>query len=379
MHTEFISFARTYFQRPEGLLPLHEARTGEEELLQIQDCLASGALSSVGEKVDEFEQAIAAHQQLLFAVATQSGTAALHLALLGSGLQPGELVITQPFAFVAACNAIRYCGADPLFVDIERSSLGLCPEGLLAFLEQHTEIREDGCYHRKSGRRISHCLPVCTFGHPPQLDRIAGICERYGLSLIVDAAEALGSTYRGRPLSNYGRASVLSFNGNKIITCGGGGMLLTDDRPLALKARHLSRQARQQAGNHITYDTVGYNYRMPAFNAALGLGQLNRQEDRLERLRQLASAYQEFFRTYGLELLREPPHSHSNYWQQAVVFPDQRERDTFITSMQQHEMDCRPAWTLMPHLPMYRDCIGTDIPNALWAERHIALLPSLTS
>lgn len=379
MHTEFIRFAREYFDKPRGPLPLHQAHTGREELEQLQACLASGQLSSVGKKVEEFEQAIAHQQQLPFAVATQSGTAALHLALLTSGLQAGDLVITQPFAFVASCNAIRYCGADAIFVDIERQSLGLCPESLLVFLEEETEIKEDDCYHKASGKRISHCLPVCTFGHPPQLAYIEQICQQYGLTLIVDAAEALGSTYRGKPVSHYGRASVLSFNGNKIITCGGGGMLLTHEKEFATKAHHLSQQARSQQQNRITYDDVGYNYRMPALNAALGLGQLSQLDKRLSRLRQLTEAYQAFFHQFGQEILKEPPLACSNYWLQTVAFSEPQARDAFVASMQSQQVDCRPAWTLMPHLPVYRDCICADIPNARWAEQHLALLPSLNT
>lgn len=379
MHTAFIQFVREYFQRPEGPVPLHQAGTGEEEIQQLQACLASGQLSTVGPMVTDFEDRIAHALQIPHAVATCSGTAALHLALLASGLQPGELVITSPFTFVATCHAIRYCGAEPLFVDIARNSLGLCPEALRSFLEAETEPREQGCYHRASGRRIRLCLPVCAFGHPPALDRLADICEAYQLGLIVDAAEALGSTYREKPAAAWGDASVLSFNGNKIITCGGGGMLLTRNAALAERARHLSQQARRQQGMYTTYDAVGFNYRMPALNAALGLGQLPRLAARVEALQQLAQAYRDFFRPYGLSVVEAPHGTTSNYWQQAVIFPGPEAREDFMAYTRRNQIDCRPAWTLMTELPVYRDCPRTDLPNAQWAARHIALLPSLTS
>lgn len=379
MHTAFIQFVRQYFQRPEGPVPLHQASTGEEELQQLQACLASGQLSSVGPMVTDFEEQLARELQLPYAVATSSGTAALHLALLTVGLQPGELVITTPFTFVATCHAIRYCGAEPLFVDIARNSLGLCPEALLSFLEAETEAREDGCYHRASGRRIRLCLPVCAFGHSPALDRLSNICDAYQLGMIVDVAEALGSTYREKPAAAWGDASVLSFNGNKIITCGGGGMLLTQDAALADRARHLSQQARRQKGMYTTYDAVGYNYRMPALNAALGLGQLPRLAARTQALQQLAKAYRDFFRPYGLTVVEAPHGTTSNYWQQSVIFPGPEAREAFLAYTRRHELDCRPAWTLMSELPVYRDCLSAELPNAQWAARHIALLPSLTS
>jgi len=379
MHTAFIQFVREYFQRPNGPVPLHEARTGEEELQQLKACLASGQLSSVGPLVHDFKNQIAEYTQIPYAVATSSGTAALHLALVSCGLQAGELVITTPFTFVATCHAIRYCGAEPLFVDIERNSLGLCPEALLSLLETATEPREDGCYHRASGRRIRLCLPVCAFGHPPVLDWLADICHEYQVGMIVDAAEALGSVYRDKPAAAWGKSSVLSFNGNKIITCGGGGMLLTHDAALADRARHLSQQARRQEGMYLTYDAVGYNYRMPALNAALGLGQFPRLPARVQALQQLAHAYRDFFHEYGLSVVQAPFATQSNYWQQAVVFDKPAAREAFLATTRQQAIDCRPAWTLMPELPVYRDCLSAELPSAQWAARHIALLPSLIS
>jgi dTDP-4-amino-4,6-dideoxygalactose transaminase len=379
MHTEFVRFVRDYFRRPQAYIPLHEAQTGEEELRFLQDCLSSGQLSSVGPMVEDFESRMAARLGFPHAVATQSGTAALHLALRCIGLQPGELLITQPFCYVAACNAIRYCGAEPVFVDIAPDSLGMSADALQAWLAQETLLREGACYHRRSGRRIRGCMPVYSLGHPPAMDRLSACCRSYGLALVEDAAEALGSSFRGRALG-WGEAAILSFNGNKVLTCGGGGMLLTHDPSLAQAARHLSQQARRQEGQQLVYDALGYNYRMPALNAALGLGQLSRLDERLQQLQALHRAYRDFFASFeDVQLHCAPPHALSNYWLQALRFPDEATRDAFVAYAQQAGIGCRPAWTLMTELPLYRHCLRGPLTHAQEAAHCLAFLPSLTT
>lgn len=377
MLAEFTSFIRKYYQRPEGEIPLHEASISEQDYLQLKACLDSGIVSTVGSLVDEFEQIIANTVNAEYAVATNTGTAALHLALLCSGVQANDLVITQPFSFVASCNAIRYCGADPLFIDIDPQTLSLSVDALAVFLEEEAEVRDDGqAYHKASGRRISHCLPVCTFGHPPELDKIQLFCQEYNITLVVDAAEALGSSYQGKPAASWGDVAVLSFNGNKIMTSGGGGMLLTKHKKLAEKAYHQSVQARQQQEHHISYAAVGYNYRMPNLNAALGLAQLEGLKEKVHKLRQLAEAYHTFFSAYELEVLKEYGEAKSNYWLNALVFTRSSERDAFVQNTNAKGILTRPAWTLMNHLPMYQNCISTDLHNAEWAAQNLALLPS---
>ncbi|MEK6480105.1 LegC family aminotransferase [Catalinimonas sp. 4WD22] len=379
MLAEFISFIREYYLRPEGEIPLHEASVGEQDYLQLKACLDSGIVSTVGRLVEEFEQKIARTVNTEYAVATNTGTAALHLALVCSGVQANDLVITQPFSFVASCNAIRYCGADPLFVDIDRQTLGLSADALAAFLQQETEVREDGkSYHKASGRRISLCLPVCTFGHPPELDTIQSLCNKYNIALIVDAAEALGSNYQRKPAACWGDMAVLSFNGNKIVTSGGGGMLLTKHKEIAEKAHHLSVQARRQQDRGLSYDAVGYNYRMPNLNAALGLAQMESLEEKINKLHQLAEAYHTFFTAYGLQVVKECVETKSNYWLNAVAFAKPSERDAFVQNTNANGILTRPAWTLMNHLPMYQNCISTALPNAEWAAQHLVLLPSFT-
>ncbi|MDF9795197.1 perosamine synthetase [Catalinimonas alkaloidigena] len=378
MLAEFTSFIREYYQRPEGEIPLHEAFIAEQDYLRLKACLDSGIVSTVGSLVEEFERKIAETVNAEYAVATNTGTAALHLALLCSGVKAHDLVITQPFSFVASCNAIRYCGADPLFIDIDRLTLGLSADALATFLEEETEVREDGkSYHKASGRRVSHCLPVCTFGHPPELDKIQTLCQKHGIGVIVDAAEALGSSYQGKPAASWGDAAVLSFNGNKIVTSGGGGMLLTKHKHLADQARHLSVQARRHESIHISHDHVGYNYRMPNLNAALGLAQLESLKEKMKKLRQLAEVYHTFFCAYDLEVVKEYEEAKSNYWLNAVAFSKQAERDGFVQETNAKGILTRPAWTLMNHLPMYQNCISTALPNAEGAAQQLALLPSI--
>lgn len=377
MLPEFISFIRDYYQRPEGPIPLHESLIGETEQLAMRDCLESGIISSVGPQVEDFEQQIGKLTACKFAVATNSGTAALHLALLASGVQKDDLVITQPFSFVASANAISYTGASPLFLDISRKSLGLSADQLADFLHSQSELRQDGCsWHKKTGRRIAACLPVYSFGHPPAMEEIAAICQEHHIILIEDAAEALGSTCKGHSPGHWGKVAILSFNGNKIISCGGGGMLLTHDAALARQALHLSQQARVLRGKQIAYDQVGYNYRMPNLNASLGLAQLSSLEERKAALRMQQRAYQQFFAGYDLPLISEAAGTHANYWLHAVAFPEKQQRDEFVAMTQQEGILTRPGWALLSDMPMFSKCTKAPLPNARWASDHLALLPS---
>jgi len=346
----------------------------------VMACLESGIVSTVGETVVAFEEKAAKLTERRYAVATNTGTSALHLALLSSGVRPNDMVVTQAFSFVATCNAILYCSAEPVFVDIDRQSLGMSVESLLSFLERETFMKDDGySYHRVSGKRVSHCLPVCTFGHSPELQKMGDVCKKFGLKLIVDAAEALGSESYKQSVPSWGDASILSFNGNKVVTCGGGGMLLTNDKKLADIARSLSVQARQANGYQITYQAMAYNYRMPNLNASLGISQLNLLHKKLLKLRELASAYHNFFEKYAMLVVQEPEATTSNYWLNGVAFNSQGERDHFIAQTNREGILTRPAWTLLCHLSMYKDCFRTVLPNADWAEQHLALLPSFVN
>jgi aminotransferase in exopolysaccharide biosynthesis len=377
MLPEFVQFIRTYYRRPEGAIALHESLISAEDQEAVQNCLASAVISSVGPLVDAFEGEVAEMMDVKFAIATNSGTAALHLALLTAGVQAGDLVITQPFSFVATVNAICYLGASPLFLDIAQANLGLSPAQLQQFLEEETTIGKKGkLYHQASGRRIAACLPVYSFGHPPAMDRIARLCQRYNIPLVEDAAEALGSTFKGKPPGQLSTAAILSFNGNKIISSGGGGMLLTNDEDVARRARHLSEQARTFSGQQVAYDAVGFNYRMPNLNAALGLSQLKSLDTRKAALQLQHQAYHDFFSAYGYQLIQQPEGAASNYWLHAVSFENQQERDAFVNYCQHHGVLVRPAWPLLSDMPMYRDCQRGALGQARLASEHLALLPA---
>ena len=310
-------------------------------------------------------------------VATSSGTSALHLALISVGVMPGDEVITQPLTFVATCNAISYCGAEPVFVDISRKTLGMSPESLKNFLEKYGEVRHGTCYNRYTGRRISACVPVHVFGHPCEIDKIVEICAQYNIKVVEDSAEALGSFYKGKHVGTFGEAGIISFNGNKIITTGGGGAILTNNKEIELLAKHLSTTAKVPSDYEYIHDRVGYNYRMPNINAALGVAQMKKLKLLLEKKRRLADKYRNFFA--GLEIAKfvdEPPHSSSNFWLNSIIFTDKDTRDMFLKMSNEEGIMTRPAWKLMTSLPMYRKCQKTDIKTADFIQSRLVAIPS---
>jgi aminotransferase in exopolysaccharide biosynthesis len=290
-------------------------------------------------------------------VAVVNGTEALHLALLLAGVKTGDEVITQPLTFVATANAISYCGALPVFVDVEKSTLGLDPDALADFLETHAHIKEDGyCHNKKTGRRISACVPMHTFGHPCKIDHIVTICKKHHIPVVEDAAEALGSFYKGQHAGTFGLIGILSFNGNKPVTTGGGGIILTDSPNIAQKARHLSTTAKVPHPWEFNHDQVGYNCRMPNVNAAIGCAQMENFSFFLQDKRKTAETYSDFFRHMDVPMVEEPPESRSNYWLNAILLKDKTERYKFIRYADKNDVQARPVWTLMNHLPMFNHC-----------------------
>ena len=369
---DFVSFIRQYYQRPQEEIHLIETPIFGHEHKYMKECLDSQQVSTVGPLVEQFEQQLAEYVNSPYAVATVNGTSALHLSLVALGVQANDWVITQPFTFVATANAIRYTGAHPLFLDIEADTLGLSPEKLADFLQQEAVVDDHGqCLHRQTRRRIAACMPVHTFGHPVKIDQIVVLCEEYNIPVVEDAAEGLGSTYRGRSVGTFGKMGVFSFNGNKLITCGGGGALVTHDRALAERARHLSTQAKVQH----TYDAVGFNYRMPNLNAALGLAQWEKLPFMLSEKRALAQTY-DYFLEQRAPLMMEPTLAHSNYWLNAILLSSSTERDTFVQQTNQQKVYTRPAWTLLPTLPMFASQHHGNLDYAMFVEKHLATLPS---
>lgn len=375
MFDSLIRFIREQY-RSSGEIPLHAPVFGDHERRYVLETIDSTFVSSVGAFVGRFERDIAAYTGSPAAVATVNGTAALHVALQLAGVGRGDLVITQPLSFVATCNAIRYCGAEPVFVDVDRHTLGLSPRALDAWLTEHARVADDGTCTLRDGRtRIRACVPMHTFGHPADLDGLRAVCARWQLALVEDAAESLGSLYHGRHTGTFGLVGAISFNGNKIITTGGGGMILTN-AALGARAKHLTTTARVADALAFVHDELGYNYRMPNLNAALGCAQLERLEDFVAAKRRLAEAYAAFFDGSALEFVREPVGCRSNYWLNAVICENAAQRDALLRATNGVGVMTRPAWTLMTELPMYADCRQGDLRIARDLQARIVNLPS---
>ena len=363
----------------EGAVPLHEPCFAGNEWATVKDCLDSTFVSSVGEYVDRFEEALQQFTGAGHAVAVVNGTAALHIALKLAGVRAGDEVLVPSLTFVATANAVSYCGATPHFVDSEEQSLGICPARLRRHLESIAVVDGQGCTNRTTGRPIRVLLPMHVFGHPSDIRSLAGIAEEFKLVLVEDAAESLGSYYQERHTGTFGLLGTLSFNGNKTITTGGGGAILTDDSELARMAKHLTTTAKLAHPWKYEHDQVGYNYRMPNLNAALGCAQMEALPGLLESKRKLHESYRSAFKTiHGVTLLSEPPGTKSNYWLQTVVFGqglDHAAEET-LELANRSGLQMRPVWTPMHLLKPYRQVPSADLENAESFARLVVNLPS---
>jgi aminotransferase in exopolysaccharide biosynthesis len=375
MFNALIDFVREQYKSNE-FIPLHAPIFSGREREYVTDTIDSTFVSSVGAYVDRFERDMTAYTACARAVATVNGTAALHIALKLAGVESGDLVITQPLTFVATCNAIAYCGAEPVFVDVDRHTLGLSPRALDNWLTEHARLDDDGvCRTRTDAKAIRACLPMHTFGHPADLDGLVEVCTRWHLALVEDAAESLGSLYKGRHTGTIGRLGTLSFNGNKIITTGGGGMILTDET-LGARAKHLTTTAKRPHPYEYVHDEVGYNYRLPNLNAALGCAQLEQLEAFVATKRVLASRYAAHFSGSDMQFVTEPEDCRSNYWLNAVICDSREQRDALLKSTNDAGVMTRPIWALMNHLQSYAACRQGPLSNAEWLEERVVNLPS---
>ena len=375
MFSDVIDFIRTAYKTDE-FLPLHEPVFFGNEKKYLEECIDSTFVSSVGRYVDRFEEMMAAYTGARYAVATVNGTAALHIALKLAGVDAHSEVITQPLTFIATCNAISYCGASPVFVDVDRSTMGLSPESLRDFLKHETVQKTDGCYNRSSGKKIAAVVPMHTFGHACRIGEIAALCDEYNIVLVEDAAESLGSFYKGRHTGTFGKISAFSFNGNKTITTGGGGMIVTDDEALAKRAKHITTTAKLPHPYEYVHDEIGYNYRLPNLNAALGCAQMETLDEILENKRVLAEEYACFFKDPEMAFFTEPKDSRSNYWLNALVLSGKTERDAFLKATNDAGVMTRPIWQLMSRLKMFESCQSGDLSNAVWLEERVVNIPS---
>jgi perosamine synthetase len=360
-------------------ISLHEPSFQGRENEYIKECIDTGWVSSVGKFVDRFEQQLADSIGAKRAIAVVNGTAALHICLRLVGVEQDDEVLIPALTFVATANAVSYCGAIPHFVDSEESTLGLDPRKLASYLDSIAEVKTTGCFNIKTGRRIKAVIPVHTFGHPVDMDPLVELCDRYCLALVEDAAESLGSLYKGRHTGNWGKVSALSFNGNKIITTGGGGAILTNDDSLADKAKHLTTTARVPHRWEIDHDMVGYNYRLPNLNAALGCAQLDQLPAFVQKKRALATRYQQAFQgVKGMRFFAESDFAQSNYWLNVLLLDDDHtgDRDKIIERTNSNGIMTRPAWRLMHELPMYSSMPRMDLAVAEELEKRIINIPS---
>ena len=375
MFDNVIQFIQNIYKTT-GFILLHEPRFMGNEKKYLNECIDSTFVSSVGKFVDEFEEKIADYVGANFAVATSNGTSALHIALLLANVTENDEVISQPLTFVATCNAISYCGASPIFIDVDKDTMGLSPSALHDFLEKNTSIKNQQCINNKTGRVIKACVPMHTFGQPCRIDEIKDICDRYYINLIEDAAESLGSFYKDKHTGTFGQMGVMSFNGNKIITAGGGGCIITDDEALAKKAKHLTTTAKVPHKWKYTHDMIGYNYRMPNLNAALLVAQLEQLDEFLENKSLLTDKYKEFFKKSDIVFVTELENSKSNYWLNTIILKDGQQRDLLLDEANSKGIMLRPIWVLMNKLPMFKESQCGDLSNADWLEQRVVNIPS---
>ncbi len=375
MFDDVVDFVRSLYGK-EGPIPLHKPFFIGNEKKYLNECVDSTFVSSVGEFVDKFEVKIAEFTGSKYAVATTNGTAALHIALLLSDVKKDDEVITQPLTFVATCNAINYCGGMPIFVDVDKETMGLSPDSLNNYLKQYAIIKNDQCINKKTGKKIKACVPMHTFGHPCKIDDIKLICENYHIKLIEDASQSVGSFFCGKHTGTYGLMGVFSFNGNKIITGGGGGCIVTDDKVLADKAKHISTTAKIPHQWEYSHDMKGYNYRMPNINAALLVAQLENLNKLLKNKRVTAMSYRDYFNDKPYLFFEEPSNCKSNYWLNTIIMKDKDQRDLFLRESNSRGVMTRPLWTVMSKLNMYQDAHCSELNNTYWFEDRVVNIPS---
>lgn len=360
----------------DDFIPLHRPIFEGNERQYLVDCIDSNFVSSVGSKVNEFEQQVAAFTGARFAIATVNGTAALHVALQLAGVRRDDEVLTQALTFIATCNALTYTGAHPVFVDVDLDTMGMSPEALRRFLVTYAEKRDGALWNKSTGRRISACVPMHTFGLPCRIEEIASICAQWGIALVEDAAESLGSYVGGRHTGTFGVFGTLSFNGNKVITTGGGGMIITDDEALAKRAKHITTTAKVPHPYEFVHDEFGYNYRLPNLNAALGCAQMERLRWMLEVKREIAHKYRVFFDNLGVQMAASLPNCVANNWLNTIILTDRKERDAFLSYTNEHGVMTRPIWRLMSELEMFKDCQHDGLENSRWLEDRVVNVPS---
>jgi len=375
MSKELISFVKSLYGS-ENLIPLHEPQLDDSDKDLIIQAIDSTFVSSVGVLVTDFEKNICEYTGSSYAVAVVNGTAALYVSLELSGVNIGDEVLTQSLTFVASTNAIHQCKAFPIFIDVDRETMGMCPVSLEKFLKKNCEIRDEGCWNHSTNRYIKACMPMHTFGFPGEVEKIKKICSNYGISLVEDAAESLGSFVGKKHTGTFGDFGIISFNGNKIITTGAGGVILTDDKEKAFLAKHITTTAKLPHKWNFDHDMPAYNFRMPNLNAALGLSQLKKLPFLLEQKRLIAKTYKDWGDKNGYCFKQERSGTISNYWLNTMIVNDKEERDVILEETNEALIMTRPAWTPMHKLPFNTSFQREEMTNTDWLFDRIINVPS---
>ena len=375
-YSKTISFIKELYRDAE-FVPLSVPKFIGNEKKYLEECIDTTFVSSVGKFVDRFEENMALYTGAKKAVVCVSGTNALHMALLLVGVERNDEVLTQALTFIATCNAISYLGAEPVFIDVDKATMGLSPDALKTWLSKNAQMVNGQCFNKHTGRRVKACVPMHTFGHPVRIEEIAAICAEWHIELVEDAAESIGSKYKGIHTGLFGKVGALSFNGNKTITTGGGGMLLFMDEELGALAKHLTTQAKVPHRWEFRHDHIGYNYRMPNINAAIGCAQLEHLDEFIIDKRETAKAYAVYFKDVeGIDFFVEPENAFSNYWLNAVILPNHEKQLEFLQETNDNGVMTRPIWELMNRLPMFEHCQHDDLKNTFWFADRVVNIPS---
>lgn len=375
-YSKTINFIKEVYGNKE-FTPLAVPVFAGNEKKYLEECIDTTFVSSVGQFVDRFEKDMATYTGCKRAVVCVSGTNALHMSLMLAGVGRDDEVLTQALTFIATCNALSYIGAHPVFIDVDKTTMGLSPDAIKKWLVKNAEIRNGQCYNKNTGKRVKACVPMHTFGHPVRIEEIAQICEEYHIELVEDAAESIGSLYKGKHTGTFGKVGAISFNGNKTITTGGGGMMLFNDEELGAFAKHLTTQAKIPHRWEFRHDHIGYNYRMPNINAALGCAQLENLDKFVESKRQVAAEYAEFFKNIDdIDFFTEPENCYSNYWLNVVILKDKEAQLEFLQQTNDNGVMTRPIWELMNRLPMFEDCEHDGLKNTIWFADRVVNIPS---
>lgn len=375
-YNKIVEFIHDLYKTDE-FIPLHAPHFGGNEKKYLNECIDTTFVSSVGEFVNRFEKDIATYTGANKAVVCVSGTNALHMSMMLLGVERDDEVLTQALTFIATCNAISYIGAIPVFIDVDMETMGFSPDAMKNWLTKNAEIKNNQCYNKNTGRRIKACVPMHTFGHPCKIDEIADLCKEYHIELVEDAAESIGSFYKGKHTGTFGKIGCLSFNGNKTMTTGGGGMMLFQDEKLADYAKHITTQAKVPHKWNFVHDHIGYNYRMPNINAALGCAQLEQIDTILADKRDTAKKYKEYFKNVpDIEFFDEPKNCKSNFWFNTILLKDKKVQQDFLKYTNDHGVMTRPIWELMNRLEMFEGCETDGLKNTKWFVDRVVNIPS---